>query len=339
MTVTWTQYFDQIKGGDIAPVYLFTGPEAFVKEQALARLREALLPAGLEAMNETTFEGYAPAQSIIEAAETLPFLSERRLVVVRDWPALMPGKMRNEAQDADALVAWLPRAPQSCCLVFYLRDAFDARKKAGAALSKAGRAVAFEHLPDDKLASWLQARARQSGGSIDPAAAARLCFLAGRDLTRLAGEIDKLAAYAGPGGMVTAAMVDALVTPSLESTVFQMIDCLMDRRLPRAIELTGAVLSSGETCIGILAMLTRQMRLLTHMKLLKLDGLPLPAIERQLSLNHYAATRMERQAARLSAERLEEAYRACVDADFAIKQGKARDEDALNALLFTLGAL
>ena len=339
MTVTWTQYFDQLKGGDIAPVYLFTGPEAFVKEQALAQLREALLPAGLEAMNETTFEGYAPAQSIIEAAETLPFLGERRLVVVRDWPALMPGKARNETQDADALAAWLPRAPQSCCLVFYLRDAFDGRKKASASLSKAGRAVAFDHLPDDKLASWLRARARQAGGSIDPAATARLSFLAGRDLTRLAGEIDKLVAYAGSGGTITDAMVDALVAPSLESTVFQMIDCLMDRQLPRAIELTRVMLSSGETRIGILAMLTRQMRLLTHMKLLKSDGLSLPAIERQLALNHYAAMRMEKQAARLSAERLEEAYRACVDADFSIKQGKARDEDALNELLFTLGAL
>lgn len=187
--------------------------------------------------------------------------------------------------------------------------------------------------------AWLKARAVKAGAAIDPGASEHLVFLAGRDLTRLQGEMDKLTAYAGAGKAVTRQMVEELVPPSLEATVFQMIDCLMERKMARAMELTRSMLQSGETRIGILAMLTRQMRMLTHIKLLKAEGLQMPAIEKQLSLNHYAATRMEKAATRFSACALEEAYRACVEADFAIKRGKARDEDALDQIMFMLGAL
>ena len=84
-------------------------------------------------------------------------------------------------------------------------------------------------------------------------------------------------------------------------------------------------------------MLTRQLRMLTHIRLMRGQGLPLAEIERKLALNHYAAARAADQAGRFSAEALEAGYRACVETDYAVKSGRVRDSAGLDALMLTLG--
>ena len=96
--MTWNDFFKALKAGDIAPVYLFAGPEALVKRQALEALRAKLLPPGLEALNDTTLEGVT-AQQITDACETMPMMCDRRIVTVRDWAPLMPG--RRDGVDAE----------------------------------------------------------------------------------------------------------------------------------------------------------------------------------------------------------------------------------------------
>lgn len=332
--MNWTQFFDQAKAGHIARVYLFTGPENYVKQSALALLREKLLPAGLEALNESPLEG-APAQAIIEACETLPVMGERRLVVARDFAPLMPGKAKDEEEESRRLCQWLPQAPDTCCLVFYLRDAFDARKKLSAFLVRQGAQVNFDSLTDAQLDKWLSDQARLRGGGIRPDAARQLVFLAGRDLSRLGGELDKLCAYAG-SAPVTRAMVDKLAVPSLEANVFRMVDSLMEGRAAQAFSLLKSMKQNGETPLGILYMLTRQVRMLTHFSLLRAQGQPLPAIQSALALSPYLLQRLETQAARFSPDRLQALYQACAQAEYRVKSGQARDQAALDQLLLTL---
>ena len=332
--MSWNQFFDQVKAGKIGQVYLFTGPENYVKRSALALLREKLLPPGLEALNESPLEG-APAQAIIEAGETLPVMGERRLVVVRDFAPLMPGTAKEEEEESRRLCAWLPQVPPTCCLVFYLRDAFDSRKKLSAFLVRQGAQVNFEPLTDVQLEKWLADQARRRGGGIRPDAARQLVFLAGRDLSRLGGELDKLCAYAGPAP-VTRAMVDKLAVPSLEANVFRMVDSLMEGRAAQAFALLKAMGQNGETPLGILYMLTRQVRLLTHLSLLRAQGQPLPAIQSALALSPYLAQRLDAQAARFTPQRLQALYQACTQAEYRVKSGQARDQAALDQLLLNL---
>ena len=328
--------FQAVDQGAYEKVYFFHGPEEWVKQGAVQRLREKLLPAGLEELNETVMEG-GGAQAILEAAETLPVMSERRLVLVRDFSPLTGGKAKAEQEEAQRILDWLPTAPDTACVVFYVRGAADMRKKLSSALAKLPGAVAFEPLDDAELQKWANARLKKFGKKIDRAALDSLTFLAGRGLTRLDGELNKLAAYAGERETVSLADVEQLVAPSLESSVFQMIDFLMDNKAYDAHRIYGALLRAGENRVGILAMLTRQMRMLTHIKRLRAQGAPLREIEEKLSLNHYAATRAQAQAGRMDEARLEEMYRACAEADYDIKRGALRDQAAVDALMLRLG--
>lgn len=333
--MTWQQLFDEIKTGRLSGVYLFQGPEEFIKKSALEGVRSALLPEGLEILNEAVLEGAGAAQ-IIESAETLPVMSEKRLVIVKEWALLTGAKTRDEAAEAERFEKWLPNAPESCVTVFLVRGEADKRKKAYKALEKHAKIVNFSYLTDGEIQKWISGRLKPLKKTMRADAVGALVFLAGRDLTRLQGEVDKLSAYVGEAGEITREDVKSAVTPSVESNVFYMIDALVSKDAARAYELLNAMLEAGEGPLGILAMITRQLRLMTHVKLLKDEGIPLAEIEKRTSLQHFVAQRVFNQCAGMDAKALEAGYRAGVDSDFEAKSGKIRDRAALDRMMMIL---
>ncbi len=335
--MTWNEFYQALKADDIAPVYLFVGPEALVKREALEALRKKLLPPGLEALNDATLEG-ATAQQITDACETMPMMCERRIVTVRDWAPLMPGKAKNEEAEAERMQKWLENPPQTCALVFYMRGEMDGRKKLPALLKKKAAVVDFQLLTDAELSRWCARRLKPLGKCLSPAALNTLTYMAGRELTRLTGEIDKLAAYVGDErDEITEADVREIVPASLEYNVFELLNALLAGDMKKGQQTINSLLQGGQNAVGILSMLTRQIRQLAHMKCALDAGTPVQAVQQQLKLHPYAAKQTARQCARLSADWLTALYEKCVASDYAVKSGRLRDRDALDALVIEIG--
>ena len=334
--MTWNEFYQALKTGDIAPVYLFTGPEALVKREALEALRKKLLPPGLEALNDATLEGVS-AREITDACETMPMMCDRRVVTVRDWAPLMPGKAKNEDADAEWMQKWLENPPATCALVFYMRGDMDGRKKMAALLKKKAAVVDFQFLTDSELSRWCARRLKPLGKRLTSQALSTLTYMAGRELTRLAGEVDKLADYAGEREEITDADVRAIVPASLEYNVFELLNSLLAGDMQKGQQTVNSLLQGGQNPVGILAMLTRQARQLAHMKCALDAGTPVQTVQQQLGMHPYAAKQTARQCAKLSADWLTALYEKCVDADYAVKSGRLRDRDALDALVIHIG--
>ena len=264
-----------------ANVYLFSGAEEWLKREALDKLRAKWLVSGLEALNETVLEG-ATAQQIIDAAETVPVMAERRLVVVRDWAPLMSGSSRNEDAEVKRMLAWLDSPPETAVTVFYCRGALELlkqiadkrRKSRGGAVKLTAReqltekmqSVVFSPLEGKALASWIAKRLKPSGKSLAPDARELLAFLAGNDLTRMDGELAKLTAYVGDRTEITEADVREIVPPSLEYSIFQLLDKLLDEDLRGAEEMRATLFLSGMNATRMLGTLTSLLRQLAHMR-------------------------------------------------------------------------
>lgn len=334
--MTWNEFYQALKADDIAPVYLFMGPEALVKREALEALRKKLLPPGLEALNDATLEGIS-ARELTDACETMPMMCDRRVVTVRDWAPLLPGKAKNEEADAEWMQKWLENPPQTCALVFYMRGEMDGRKKMAALLKKKAAVVDFQLLTDSELSRWCARRLKPLGKKLTPQALNTLTYMAGRELTRLAGELDKLADYAGEREEITDADVRAIVPASLEYNVFELLNSLLAGDMKKGQQTVNSLLQGGQNPVGILAMLTRQVRQLEHMKCALDAGTPVQTVQQQLNMHPYAAKQTARQCAKLSADWLTALYEKCVDADYAVKSGRLRDRDALDALVIHIG--
>ena len=123
----------------------------------------------MEALNDATLEGVT-AQQITDACETMPMMCEKRIVTVRDWAPLMPGKAKNEEADAEWMQKWLENPPETCALVFYMRSDMDGRKKMATLLKKKAVVVDFQLLTDAELTRWCARRLKPLGKRISPAA-------------------------------------------------------------------------------------------------------------------------------------------------------------------------
>ncbi len=334
-----TAFFDTLKAGQIADCYLFEGAEEYVKQQALAQLCAKLLPAGLESMNLTELSD-PDADALIAAAETLPFLGDRRVVVVRDCTLLAAGRKAEDERKAEALTDYVKRIPPTTCVVFYVKGKADGRKKLYAALRKKGAIVDFSPMGDAECADWARRTMRRAGKRLDADVAARLIFTVGRDAALLKQEMDKLVSYLGERDTVTAEDIDAVCTRSTECTVFQMVDAQVAGKNDEAFGLLKDLLQSGEDRVGILAMLLRQYRILYHMRCLMEERTPQQGQAALLGIPPFAVARTQQQARLFDRERLQRAYDDLMKLEFDLKAGRVSQEGCVeNAMLRLEGIL
>lgn len=328
-------FFAVLKKGDISPVYLFQGEEEHIKGKALEMLRHTILASDLCELNESVLINPS-ADALIAAAETLPMLCDRRLIIVRESALLTAGKAANEADDSAKLAAYLPNAPDTACIVFYCRQMPDGRKKLAQALKKSAAVVQFDPLDDTALHKWILQQLRAQNKTISPGNVSLLIFTAGRALLSLAQEIAKLAAYLGEREEVTREDIEAVITPSLECTVFQLVDALVAGKEADAFRLLRVMLENGEARIGILAMMARQYRNLLHLKLMQGKGLSDAEMQKRLGVPPFALRKLSAQAKKSDTGILRERLDLCVDTDYAIKSGKMREDAALERAMIRL---
>jgi DNA polymerase III subunit delta len=208
----------------IAAAQLFMGEETFLMEEAITILKRAL---GDDAFtNYATYNGdeNIRVEDLIGLCNTLPFLGERRLIVLRNVQKL-PVK-------ALAQIGNYCRDPlQTTTLIMTVEGPSP---KAGDALFKhLGATIAqqrFDLLKGADLMNWIVKRAKNNTKTIDKDAALLLAELTGGHTWFIASEIDKLCLYAGPHPNITRLDVEYLVMKSAESSIFAFQDALFDRK-------------------------------------------------------------------------------------------------------------
>lgn len=328
-------FFDEIKAGTVRNVYCFYGPEAYIRRSALETLRKKVLMPGLESVNETVLSAPS-AQQIVESCETLPMMSDYRLIIVRDCALTQSAKAKDEAQESAVLCEYLTRVPETTCLLFELGDTLDKRKKLSQALLKLPGAVSFDALTDEQMERWMTQTLRPLQKRMNREACEALTFTSGRDLTLLFGELQKLAAYVGERQEITAQDVEQIATHTAECTVFAMVDAISEGRAQQAFTLLNVLLQGGEQRIGILAMITRHYRQMMHLCALMRDRIPQAQQAKLLGVPPFSLNRLARQVGKRPYDKLRACLEACVQADYDIKRGALREDAALERLMLWL---
>ena len=327
------EFSQLVKAGSVQGAYLFEGVEENIKAATLQSLRKAILPEGMEELNESVMD--APAtDAIIAACETLPFLADKRLVIVREHPALM-----GRADADERLIAYIPNVPESAVLVFLCRGKADARKKLYGAIKKAGGIVTFAALTDAELNAWIVKTFAGLGKTVSPQTASVLSFTVGSDTALLRREIEKLAALAGDRDTVTEEDVHAVATRSVECTVFEMVDAVVAGQQGKAFGLLRDMLTTGSDRLGILAMLLRQFRLMQHIKIMQFEKLSPGDIKQRLGIAPFAAERCMRQASGYTGGQVKKAVQICLNAEYKVKSGGWNQEGALESAMLEIFAL
>ena len=311
-------------------VLLFEGDEEHLKQDALAELRRAVLPEGMETLNETVLSDPSVDQLIADT-ETQPFMADKRLVIIRDFPALM-----GRAEADERLISYLPSVPETAILLFYCTGKPDGRKKLYSAIKKQGGIVTIASLRGAELTRFVTDTFRQDGKECDDRTAEYLIFTVGSDTGLLVSEIHKISSYAEGRPSVLADDISLLATPSTECTVFQMVDAVVTGQRTRAFTLLRNQLLSGTDRMAILAMLLRQYRLLQHIKIMQYEKKGGDYIRNALGVPPFAVDQYLRQASSYTGGLVKKAVQICFDTEYAVKSGRILPDGALETVVIRL---
>ena len=136
---------DNIKKGEYQKVYLIYGEEEYLKKQYKDRMKQAII--GDDTINYSYFEGdNTKPEDVITIWETIPFFSERRLVIVSDSGYF---KTAN-----DKMADYIKELPDYHILIFIEKDV-DKRNKVYKAVSSNGYVCEMQYQTPATLKRWI----------------------------------------------------------------------------------------------------------------------------------------------------------------------------------------
>ncbi|WP_377888417.1 DNA polymerase III subunit delta [Alkalihalobacillus sp. R86527] len=326
----------KIKQGNLDPVYLLMGTEAFLINDLVKLIIDKGLPMEEREFGLATYDlNETPVQEAIEEAETMPFLGEKRVVLLKNPSFLTAVKDKSKVEhNLDALMQYAENpSPFTILIIEAPYEKLDERKKLVKSLKKAGAFVKAEALEDRHLGDWLQQRAKELHVALDKAGEERLVQLIGSHLMLLQQEIDKMALYVGEGGTVNEEVVDLLVARTLENDIFALIDRIVRKDLNTAFRILYDLLKINEEPIKILSLVGRQFRIIYQVSELAKRGYGQKQMASQLKLHPYAVKIAHQQSKSFNEEQLLYILDQIAETDYEMKTGKMEKKLLLELLL------
>lgn len=326
----------QVQQGEIAPIYVLYGSQKFLMDQFIEKLSKQVIEESVMDFNYETFDlNEDPIESAVEAAETLPFMGEKRLIVASPAHFLTGVKGSNKIQhDIAALERYLESPVDFSVLVLIVeQDKLDERKKVVKDLKKRAVMCACTSLGVQQLHPWLQERASIYHVQIEEDAAGLLCQFVGDNLQLLSKEIEKMAQYVGRSGVITPSVVHDLISKTIEQDVFALVDDVVHARIAKAFYSLQELVKRNEEPIKILFLLARQFRIIYKAKELDRVGYSGGEMARQIGVHPYVCKLAVQQGKRFSEEKLIRILDQLAEIDYNIKIGKLDKVLALELFL------
>ncbi|PKN85148.1 MAG: DNA polymerase III subunit delta [Chloroflexi bacterium HGW-Chloroflexi-8] len=305
-------------------LYIFYGDDGYGMGKAVQTQIEKLGDPAVAEMNITRLSGNIRAEELRNAAYALPFLTERRLVVVSSALTLL-----KSAKNKENLISIFENLPETTGLVLLVeteidrKDWKDFRKdhwlRSWANSQPANRVFTKEFTTPNQfqMRQWIIEETHRQKGQIVPAAANELANLTGSNPQLASQEIIKLLTYVNFSRAIEFDDVKELVADVAPTNIFDMVDALAEGRTQDAMTLVHGILD--ERPDELFGMVIRQFRLLLLARVLMDQGVKSDKIAAELKIHPYVATKLEKQAQRFSAIQLEKIYPRLLKIDENLK--------------------
>ncbi|MBI4267057.1 MAG: DNA polymerase III subunit delta [Chloroflexi bacterium] len=330
-------------------LHILLGEDDFSRSQALEQLKNSLGDRANLVANTVALEGEKVTPDQLRGAcETVPFLAEKRLVIIdgllerfepkgKSGQKKRPSDQKEERKQDElkTLAESLTHLPGFTTVVL-VSGKIGNRNPLLAELSGKADVRAFPLMKEPGLKLWIERRVKEAGGSVSPNAVSLLVRFVGGNLWIMANEIDKLRLFTG-GRRIEEKDVRAMVSDAQQANVFAMVDAMLEARAEVAGPLLQKLLQWGAAPNYLLVMLARQAQLIVRAKDLNKQGISRAELQGRLGLpSEFALRKTLEQANRYSLRRLREVYRHLLEADLSIKTGQYDGELALDLLVTEL---
>jgi len=323
---------EDIKNNSYKKVYLIFGEEKYLVHNVKKVLRNAL-KNGEDDFNYCEYYGKeTDEKEVIEFAETMPFLSEHRVVLAENtgWFKKATDKISDYIADYDNI-------PDTAIIIF-IEDEVDKRNKLYKSVKSKGYICDCSRPGRNELIQWVSKFFSNNGKIVSGKTAAYIVDTVGMDMNILSGELEKLLTYPSDDNTITEELVDYVCIPEIKGKIFEMIDMIGNKQSERAMELYYDLIAVREAPLKILILLTRQFNSLYQVKELLNMGYGYREISDKTKINDFILKKYVRQCDNFKLSTLKKAFAYCVNLDEAIKKGNVNDKIAVELVILKYSA-
>jgi DNA polymerase-3 subunit delta len=300
----------------------FTGPNNFALKQALRGAKAEFVKKHGDLAVEAIDAEESDYNQIISAVESMPFLAEKKLVIVYSL-----GAVKDIAEKIERLIEATAKSNELIIVERKpdKRSAYYKYLKASTDLSE------FKELDERELANWAANETKKSGVKLGFGDAYYLVQRVGTDQELVSGELRKLIDY---GKGISKDNIDLLTEASPQTNIFNLLDSAFSGNYKKAMSIYDEQRLQGGEPLKIFGMIIWQMHLValvesagdrTDAEIMKTSG-----------LKPYTLNKSRLIARRMGKEKIQNILNELVKLDRQLKTTSVDIDDALKNLLLTI---
>lgn len=250
---------------------LIYGNESYLLNQALHKRIKQLVSVQ-DTMNTVFYDASSNAFSIlkvIEEAQTLPFFSDHKVLVLQNCLFLTRGINLKE-NEMNELIQHLSRPIETCTIIFmHDNDNLDTQKKITKKLLEICDVEHVKKLETNEFRQFLIKLLKERNIKMSSDAFEEFLKRMDNNMSISYHESEKLALY---GQMINLDDVEALISRPLDNEAFHLVNALMDKNLKQALHIYNDMMILNMEPLSFSGLIASQLRLLYQVASLDKEG-------------------------------------------------------------------
>lgn len=328
--ITYTKAIDQIKKGNLAPVYLIFGEEKYLHNELIDLIINTSLDLGTKDFNfDLFYANETPVDKIVNVARSFPMMAERRIVVVKEIQQIKTTELKY-------LADYVNNPSKSTSLILTLPERKKTGKWFGVIINNA-LSIDCRKLYDNEVPAWVEGYLRSKSLAIEVEAIQLLQAQVGNSLLNLVNELEKIQINIHPRAKVTLEDVQNVTSISKQFNIFELCNAVGEKNFPLTIAILNKLLEQGESATGMIIQLMRHfVNIIKINENMRKGNQSTNDLMKATGLNYYFVNNMIKQSKNFSLEQYRNSFSCLAEADLHLKTGYQKPELVMELLLYRL---
>lgn len=326
-----------IQKGKIDNTYIFTGLDEVLIKENIETIVNMTLEDTFKELNLIKLDGVSVTEeAIIDACETLPFMSDKKVVVIFRANFLKEKGDTNSTNIFKRCETYIKNPPSHCIFLLYyiLEDKRDnpSKNKRLMSLDKSCTIVKADKLRGEKLLRKVNDIFVRKGKNIGRVELRYFCDIVENNFNIIETEAEKLVCFVGERD-ITRNDINLMLPQRSEDDVFDLVEYLSQKRPEKSIDLMNGLLNKGENMMLILSLIESQFSMLFKIKLGMEQGKTKEDFAKELRRPAFVCEKLMGQSRKFTIKQLEKCMKLCIETEGILKSTGTDKQTEMELLL------
>ncbi|MCY6959716.1 DNA polymerase III subunit delta [Clostridium brassicae] len=326
---------NKLKKNEIANCYIFCGSD----EQSIKNVIDIIIKKSIKNdfmdLNYTQLDGLTVnSDNLTNACETLPFMDEKKVVVVYRASFLRDKCDREKEKVYKYMEMYIKKLPKECILIMYYIFENDREKESNKIkkLDKYCQVVKFSKLKGAAFQKKVKEIFDKKNLKIGKVELTLFCNCVENNMDIIQNEVEKLYWYTY-GREITSKDIYDVITVKNDNDIFNLVDYLSQRKPEKALDILNELIFKGENVNTILRMIERQFNLLFNIKVGLEKGNTKEELARELRLHPFICENMMKQSRKFQFNQIEKSMELCLETEKNLKSTSVDGKTEMELLI------